>query len=55
MFCRSLEDKNVENIADDAGLACEVSEGSLRIRAICCFELRFCHSLAVGRQRQEDF
>ena len=29
MFCRSLEDKNVEsNAEDDRGLACEVSEGS---------------------------
>lgn len=30
LFCRSLEDKNVEGSADDEGLACEVSEGSLK-------------------------
>ena len=29
MLCRSLED-NVENSAEDGGLACEVSEGKLK-------------------------
>ena len=29
MFCRSLED-NVENSAEDGGLACEISEGKLK-------------------------
>ena len=29
MFCRSLED-NVENSANDGGLACEISEGIIR-------------------------
>jgi hypothetical protein len=35
MFCRSLED-NVENSANDGGLACKILEGRLRtlIRAI---------------------
>jgi hypothetical protein len=35
MLCRSLED-NVENSAEDGGLACEISEGSLKtlIRAV---------------------
>jgi hypothetical protein len=35
MFCRSLGD-NVENSADDGGLACEILEGRLKtlIRAI---------------------
>jgi hypothetical protein len=35
MFCRSLED-NVENSAEDGGLACEISEGRLKtlIRAV---------------------
>jgi hypothetical protein len=35
MLCRSLED-NVENSAEDGGLACEISEGRLKtfIRAI---------------------
>jgi hypothetical protein len=35
MFCRSLED-NVENNAEDGGLACEISEGRLQtfIRAV---------------------
>jgi hypothetical protein len=28
-LCRSLED-NVENIAEDGGLACEISEGILK-------------------------
>ena len=28
-MCRSLED-NVENSAEDAGLACEISEGKLK-------------------------
>jgi hypothetical protein len=28
MLCRSLED-NVENSAEDGGLACEISEGKL--------------------------
>jgi hypothetical protein len=30
MSCRSLED-NVENSAEDGGLACEISEGRLKI------------------------
>jgi hypothetical protein len=30
MLCRSLED-NVENSAEDGGLACEISEGRLKI------------------------
>jgi len=30
MFCRSLED-NIENSAKDGGLACEISEGRLKI------------------------
>ena len=29
MFCRSLE-YNVENSAEDGGLACEISEGKLK-------------------------
>ena len=29
MLCRSLED-NVENSAEDGGLACEISEGKLK-------------------------
>ena len=29
MFCKSLED-NVENSAEDGGLACEISEGRLK-------------------------
>jgi hypothetical protein len=29
MLCRSLED-NVENSAEDGGLACEISEGRLK-------------------------
>jgi hypothetical protein len=29
MFCRSLED-DVENSAEDGGLACEISEGRLK-------------------------
>jgi hypothetical protein len=35
MFCRSLED-NVENSANDGGMACEISEGRLKtlIRAV---------------------
>jgi hypothetical protein len=35
MLCRSLED-NVENRAEDGGLACEISEGKLKplLRAI---------------------
>lgn len=28
MFAETLENKNVESIADNGGLACEVSEGS---------------------------
>jgi hypothetical protein len=28
MFCRSLEDNNVESSADNGGLACDVSESS---------------------------
>jgi hypothetical protein len=31
MLCRSLED-NVENNAEDGGLACEISEGNLKTR-----------------------
>jgi hypothetical protein len=35
MLCRSLKD-NVENSAEDGGLACEISEGRLKtiLRAI---------------------
>ena len=29
MFCRSLED-DVENSAEDGGLACEISEGKIK-------------------------
>jgi hypothetical protein len=29
MLCRSLEDK-IENIANDGGLSCEISEGGLK-------------------------
>ena len=29
MFCRSLED-NVENSAEDGGLACEISQGKFK-------------------------
>jgi hypothetical protein len=31
LFCRSLEDKNVEGNAEDGGLPCEVPEKSLKI------------------------
>ena len=38
MFCWSLED-NVENSANDGGLACEISEGRLKIyQSCCCFD-----------------
>jgi hypothetical protein len=30
LFHKNLEDKNVESNAEDGGLACEVSEGSLK-------------------------
>ena len=30
MFYRHLEDKSVESSADDGGLACDVSKGSLK-------------------------
>jgi hypothetical protein len=42
MLCRSLED-NVENSAEDGGLACEISEGRLKtlIRAIAILILKF--------------
>jgi hypothetical protein len=30
MLCRSLKD-NVENSAEDGGLACEISEGKLKM------------------------
>jgi hypothetical protein len=45
MFCRSLED-NVENSAEDGGLACEISEGRLQtlIRAVAILIGRFCGS-----------
>ena len=33
MLCRSLEN-NVENSAEDGGLACEISEGRFPFRAI---------------------
>jgi hypothetical protein len=41
MFCRSLED-NVENSADDGGLACEISEGRLKtlIRAVAILTVK---------------
>ena len=39
MLCRSLED-NVENSAEDGGLACEISEGKLKtlFRAIAILD-----------------
>ena len=38
MLCRSLED-NVENCAEDGGLACEISEGKLKtFQGHCCFD-----------------
>ena len=42
MLCRSLED-NVENSAEDGGLACEVSEGKLKtpFRAIAILEFYY--------------
>ena len=37
MLCRSLED-NVENTAEDGGLACEISEGRLKTHNQgCCY------------------
>jgi hypothetical protein len=41
MFCRSLED-HVENIANNEGLACELSEGRLKtvIRAIAVLNVK---------------
>ena len=42
MLCRSLED-NVENSAEDVGLACEISEGKLKtlFRAIAVLIVKF--------------
>ena len=42
MSCRSLED-NVENSAEDGGLACEISEGELKtlFRAIAILEFDY--------------
>jgi hypothetical protein len=38
MLCRSLED-NVENSAEDGGLACEISEGKLKtFQGHCYFD-----------------
>ena len=39
MLCRSLED-NVENNAEDGGLACDISEGRVKtlFRAIAIFD-----------------
>jgi hypothetical protein len=37
MLCRSLED-NVENSADDGGLASEISEGKLKCLSGPCFD-----------------
>ena len=41
MLCRSLED-NVENSAEDGGLACEISEGRLKtlFRAIASLTVK---------------
>lgn len=36
LFCRSLEDTNIEGSAEDGGPACDISERSLKtIGAIC--------------------
>jgi hypothetical protein len=42
MLCRSLED-NVEESAEDEGLACEISEGKLKtlFRAIAIWEFDY--------------
>ena len=41
MFCKSLED-NVENSAEDGGLACVISEGKLKtlFRAIAVLNVK---------------
>lgn len=35
LFCGSLEEMNAERNADEGGLACEVSEGNLKLLKDC--------------------
>ena len=62
MLCRSLED-NVENSAEDGGLACEISEGKLKtlfraiailIVKILCFWLTESEESAVINKKPEQ-
>ena len=46
MLCRSLED-NVENSAEDGGLACEVSEGKLKTLFRDIANLEFDYSVVL--------
>ena len=51
MLCRSLED-NVENSAEDGGLACEISEGKLKtlFRAIVTLVVKILWFLLAGAE-----
>ena len=42
MFFRSLKDKNIDNSTRDGGLACKVSEGSLKTLSGLFATLEFC-------------
>ena len=46
MFCKSLED-NVENSAEDGGLACEISEGKLKTLFRAIAVLKFDYSVVL--------
>jgi hypothetical protein len=46
MLCRSLED-NVENSAEDGGLACEISEGKLTTLFSAIAILEFDYSVVL--------
>ena len=51
MFCKSLQDKNVESSTDNGDLVCEVSEGGLKT-LLEPFELRSRGSDRLGLKNQ---
>ena len=44
MFCGTLEDKNIENSAEDGGLTCDIIKRKFKdsIKTTCYFDLQFC-------------
>lgn len=50
LFCRSFGDNNVEKVADEGGLACEVSERSKSLLGHLCEETMVSGQLEMKNQ-----